>query len=225
MNRVLETVSLVQEFTAWGRRLEVLRGISLQLSRHQMVAITGRSGCGKSTLLLACGGMRQPTAGQVLIDGQDLFGLSVARRNRIRANSIGYLFQTLELIPYLSLLDNLRLVGRTSADQAQQMLAQLGLAERSRHKPMMLSQGERQRGALARALVHQPDLIIADEPTGNLDEESSALVFATLRTYCQNGGAVLVATHDRIGRESADLCYRLEQGQLSPIESADTISS
>ena len=211
---ILVTDNLSQNFKTRGGCLEVLREINLQVAANEIVAVMGSSGCGKSTLLLACGVMRKPTAGRIVMDGRDVSQWSLADQNRLRSERIGYLFQTLELIPYLSVLENVRLVRGTTKDQADELLVLLGLMDLANRKPSAVSQGQRQRAALARALVHQPGLLIADEPTGNLDEETSQVVFKTLRDFADRGGAVLLATHDPLGKQVADRVYRMVEGQL-----------
>lgn len=193
---VLSVSQLCHEYQASGQSLRVLNDISFDIPKSQMMAVRGDSGSGKTTLLLACGAMQKPTAGQVKLNGQDLFSLSPINRAKFRAIHIGYLFQNLELIPYLDLVDNVRMSHGVSRAVAISWLEKLGLGERLKHKPESLSHGQRQRAALARALAHQPDLVIADEPTGNLDETNSQLVFKTLREFADGGGAVLVATHE-----------------------------
>lgn len=200
------------------QRLEVLRGIDLEVDASKMVAIQGESGSGKTTLLLACGAMQQPTSGRVLINQQDVFESSTASRSQFRARHIGYLFQTLQLVPYLNVLDNVRIVRGVTTTTAKQWLARLGLSDRLRHKPSALSHGQRQRVALARAIVHRPALVIADEPTGNLDAGNTRLVFETLREFADDGGAVLIASHDPTIESFADQVLFLESGSLAQAE-------
>jgi len=200
------------------QRLEVLRGIDLEVDASKMVAIQGESGSGKTTLLLACGAMQQPTSGRVLINQQDVFESSTASRSQFRARHIGYLFQTLQLVPYLNVLDNVRIVRGVTTTTAKQWLARLGLSDRLRHKPSALSHGQRQRVALARAIAHRPALVIADEPTGNLDAGNTRLVFETLREFADDGGAVLIASHDPTIESFADQVLFLESGSLAQAE-------
>lgn len=179
-----------------------------------MIGILGESGAGKTTLLLNSGTMLQPTEGVVEIQGVSVYEVAAQERARIRAHRIGYLFQTLQLIPYLTLRDNLLLPANSSPQAADEWLDRVGLADWADHKPEALSQGQRQRAALARALVHQPQLLIADEPTGNLDRQNSDLVFRVLRDFSDSGGAVLVASHDVCVESHADRCYTLKHGSL-----------
>lgn len=194
----------------------VLRDICLHIDANEIVALFGESGSGKTTLLLAAGVMQRPNAGSVMINDRDVFQMSRAEQNRVRSSQIGYLFQTLQLVPYLNVLENVQAVQGVSREDARQWLARLGLSERLSHKPNALSQGERQRVALARAMVHRPALLIADEPTGNLDQRNSNLVLTALRDFANSGGAVLVATHDSMIESFADRVVELDSHQLVP---------
>ena len=175
---------------------------------------------GKTTLLLTCGGMRAPTAGEVLIDGTNVYELSTSARIRHRSQNLGYLFQTLELIPYLTVLQNVKLAQGVDDKSARQWLQELGLSDRLSHKPFALSHGERQRVALARAIAHKPSLVICDEPTGNLDEENSRIVFDALRAFADDGGAVMIASHDpsveSLADETLHLSKQSDSGNIAP---------
>ncbi|NLW49304.1 MAG: ABC transporter ATP-binding protein [Candidatus Brocadiaceae bacterium] len=180
--------------------VQALCDVSLRVEPGRFHVVQGPSGSGKTTLLLAAGGLLAPDAGVVRVDGQDLYALSAEHRARFRAEHIGYVFQQFHLIPYLSVLDNvlaacLALRRPGARERAGQLIAELGLAGRARHFPSELSTGERQRTALARALLNDPRLILADEPTGNLDRRSAQVVLAHLRDFARRGGAVLMATH------------------------------
>jgi ABC-type lipoprotein export system ATPase subunit len=216
---VLQVNKLCHSFSSGKTAVEPLRGVDLVVGRGQFVAITGPSGCGKTTLLLACGAMRKPTGGVVSIDGDDVYDLSTSRRAALRSTKIGYLFQTMELLPYLSVLDNLLLVPGARAADADEWLSKLGLTDRANHRPDSLSQGEMQRAALARAMIHNPMLVIADEPTGNLDPDNTAAVFESLQQYTNDGGAVLVASHETNVANLASQTYRLDSGCLTAVES------
>ncbi len=211
---VLEIDRLSHVYPTRGRAVQVLNQISFEVAASSILAVRGESGSGKTTLLMACGAMQRPTSGVVKLNGQDLFALTARQRARYRANHIGYLFQTLELVPYLNLVDNLRMARGVTRLCAISWLEKLGLGERTSHKPEMLSHGQRQRAALARALAHEPALLIADEPTGNLDEKNSQLVFETMRAYADGGGAVLVATHESRVEEVADQVLEIKDGVL-----------
>lgn len=219
VSNVLQVENLYHSYPGTGVPLEVLRDINLGIPASSMVAIRGSSGSGKSTLLLACGAMQQPTRGRVRVCDQDVFDLSLVLRSHFRAHKIGYLFQTLQLIPYLNVIDNIRVVRGVSSTTAKHWLTRLGLADRLHHKPRALSHGQRQRVALARAIAHRPALVLADEPTGNLDAANSELVFTTLRDYANEGGAVLIASHDATVSEFSDQVLQLESGTLAMSQS------
>jgi len=194
----------------------VLQKIDLLIPAGQMVAVMGPSGCGKTTLLLACGGMLPPTRGQVLIDGHDVYRLPLAGQNRLRRCDVGYLFQTLELIPYLNVLENVLVVPGSNRQQAISWLERLGLGPQMEQRPGDMSHGQRQRAALVRALVGDPKLLIADEPSGNLDRENTAVVVQVMREFADRGGAVLVATHDSRIAGRADQSWEIEEGFIRP---------
>jgi ABC-type lipoprotein export system ATPase subunit len=219
---MLEIRELSKTYRGPAGAVRVLRGLSLEVAAGEFVAVQGRSGCGKTTLLLAAGGLLRPDAGSVLVAGQDLYTLAEEARARFRAGHIGFVFQQFHLIPYLSALDNVLSAGLAlkvsdARARAEGLLAGLGLAERCRHVPAELSTGERQRTALARALLHRPRLLLADEPTGNLDRDSAATVLNHLADFARAGGAVLLVTHDPAAAARALRVIRLDaQGQLAP---------
>ncbi|MCP4097135.1 MAG: ATP-binding cassette domain-containing protein [Planctomycetaceae bacterium] len=201
-------------FSNRGQKVRVFEKCNFEIAPTQFVAVQGASGSGKTTLLLACGGMLEPSTGQIRFQGNDLFSLPSSRRTRIRAVSIGYLFQTLELVPYLDLTANVRIATGVSSSVANQWLDRLGLGDRCRSYPRELSHGQRQRVALARAIAHEPALVIADEPTGNLDSRNSELVFSVLKKYAEDGGAVLMATHETQPAAFADFVIDIENLDL-----------
>jgi ABC-type lipoprotein export system ATPase subunit len=216
----LQNVNKTYQSTA--RAVAALAEMTLRLDAGQFVAVCGPSGCGKSTLLLTLGGLLRPDTGQVLIDDQDLYALPANRRARFRARNIGFVFQQFHLIPYLSVLDNV-LTARLGLDdpqhdaarqRAERLIDQLGLSERAQHRPGQLSTGERQRTALARALLNQPRLLLADEPTGNLDPANAQVVLGHLEQFARQGGAVLLVTHDGQAAERADRILRLDRGRM-----------
>jgi ABC-type lipoprotein export system ATPase subunit len=214
----LENVS--KTYTSAARPVRAIRDLGLRLDQGEFLAVCGPSGCGKSTLLLTIGGLLRPDAGVVRIAGTDLYRLSTNDRARFRAQTIGFVFQQFHLIPYLSVMDNVlaarlgcdRQPERPVRERAEGLIHQLGLNERVHHKAAQLSTGERQRTALARALLNEPRLLLADEPTGNLDPENAGVVLDQLRAFTQLGGAVLLVTHDPDAARRADRTMRLEQG-------------
>ena len=212
----LEQVSKV--YRKAGGEVRALDEVSLHVELREFVAVRGPSGSGKSTLLLTVGGMVRPTRGRVVLDGQDLYGVASAERSRVRAEKIGFVFQMFHLVPYLDVLENVLLPnvagGRASREEAAQLLERLQLGERVYHRPAELSTGERQRVAIARALVKRPAIVLADEPTGNLDPDTSAQIMGHLEEFHREGGTVLVVTHDALADQYAQRTLRLERGRL-----------
>lgn len=203
-------------------RVDALAGVTLSFAAGELALVTGPSGSGKTTLLLAAGGMRRPTSGRVVVGGTDLYAASPAERARLRARRIGFVFQTLELIPYLSALENVLLAAPpgtsgkpATRDRAEALLAELGLADRAHHLPGRLSQGERQRAAIARAMLNGPSVVLADEPSGNLDPDNAHAAFAALRRFADAGGTVLVATHSTLHDDVADRVVTLRGGVVT----------
>jgi ABC-type lipoprotein export system ATPase subunit len=196
-----------------------LDDVSLTVAAGQLLAVKGPSGCGKTTLLLTAGGLLRPDEGQVLLDGRDLYALSPEERAAARAATVGFVFQQFHLIPYLSVLDNVQTatLGAPAADnrgRAMAMLDRFGLADRAQHVPAELSTGERQRVALVRAMFNGPTLVLADEPTGNLDEGNAHIVLCHLAEYAEAGGAVLLVTHDSEAAQRAHRVIPLSKGRI-----------
>jgi putative ABC transport system ATP-binding protein len=194
-------------------------GVSLSVDGGEFVAVQGPSGCGKSTMLLIAGGLLTPESGSVQIGGEDPYALTADARSKFRADNIGFVFQQFHLVPYLSVLDNALApsiaTGAKDAEQrARDLLDQFGLAHRLEHTPGELSSGERQRTALARALLNEPKVLLADEPTGNLDTENATEVLKHLRKFAASGGAVLLVTHDAQAATTADRVIHLRDGKL-----------
>ena len=202
-----------------GSEVTSLDRFTAEVAEGEFVAVRGPSGCGKTTLLLTLGGMQRPSDGSVQLGGRDLYTLSPAERAGLRSSEIGFVFQMFHLVPYLDLLGNVLLAcpGKPSAEvrrRAGGLLDELGLADRASHRPGELSAGERQRLAVARALLNRPKLILADEPTGNLDPENAAEVIRHLAEFHRGGGTVVLVTHGASADAHADRTLRLEQGQL-----------
>ncbi len=201
---VLIARELSRTFSDAGRELEVLRGIDLQLSRGETTAIVGASGSGKTTLLQLLGGLDTPSGGSVHVDGQSLYELGEAARGRLRNRSIGFVYQFHHLLPEFTAVENVAmplLIRRVNREEAfvaaDALLARVGLAERRDHKPGELSGGERQRAAVARAVIGQPAVVLADEPTGNLDQKTGAQVLEMmLELNREEATALVVVTHD-----------------------------
>ncbi len=211
-----------------GRTINALRDVSLVLEPHQFVAVCGPSGCGKSTMLLTLGGLLRPDSGTVSVDGTNLYNLSPNERARFRAEKIGFVFQQFHLVPYLSIIDNvlsaqLGIVKTNGARQrAEELLERFGLVDRRGHRPSQLSTGERQRTAMARALLNSPQFLLADEPTGNLDQDNAKRVLDELADFANSGGTVLLVTHDQNAAERANSRIVLQDGRLC--ESVETSS-
>ena len=194
-------------------------GVSLSVDGGEFVAVQGPSGCGKSTMLLLAGGLLAPESGTVQIAGEDPYALTADARSKFRADNIGFVFQQFHLVSYLSVQDNVLapsiatgLVG--SEQRARELIDQFGLSHRLEHTPGELSSGERQRTALARALLNEPKVLLADEPTGNLDTENATEVLKHLRKFAASGGAVLLVTHDAQAAATVDRVIHLRDGKL-----------
>ncbi len=208
-----------------GGILKVLRGVDLKVEKGDSISILGSSGAGKSTLLHILGGLETPTRGEVMLGKCSVFGLDDWQRSLRRNHSLGFVFQFHYLLAEFSALENVSMPLRVrgeSPETAQKMataiLTEVGLAERLRHRPAQLSGGEQQRVAVARALVHQPDFVLADEPTGNLDKENSRMVAAMIfdQLKARGMGFVLV-THDESLADLTKKSYLLEEGKLHPL--------
>ena len=202
-----------------GSEVTSLDRFTAEVAKGEFVAVRGPSGSGKTTLLLTLGGMQQPSAGLVQFGGRDLYALSPADRAGLRSAEIGFVFQMFHLVPYLDLMGNVLLAspgkpGQAERQRAAGLLDELGLAERATHRPGELSAGERQRLAVARALLNRPRVILADEPTGNLDPKNAAEVIRHLAEFHRAGGTVMLVTHGTAAETHADRILRLEQGRL-----------
>ena len=200
--------------------VHALDGVSLQIEQGSFVAVSGPSGCGKSTMLSLVGGLALPTQGTVNVAGQEISSLTPAQRAHFRATHVGFVFQLFHLLPYLDILENVLVAARPTDQQedaarARQLLDDFGLNERLSHLPGQLSAGERQRVAMARALLTSPQLLLADEPTGNLDPESAASVLELIEEFHAGGGTVLLVTHDDRISSRAQRTIRLSNGRLS----------
>jgi len=224
---VLEIRNLSKRYAHADAPVDALEDVSLSVAGGEFVCVQGPSGCGKSTLLLAGGGLLAGDAGQVLIDGQDPYALAPDARAALRARRVGFVFQQFHLVPYLSVLDNVLSPSLAMAsdapaqrarpepvERARMLIEHFGLAGRMAHKPSELSTGERQRTALARALLNEPGLILADEPTGNLDADSARAVLEYLAEFASQGGSVLLVTHDDRAAGYAQRTVRMRNGRI-----------
>jgi ABC-type lipoprotein export system ATPase subunit len=216
---MLEFKNVSKWFNGNQGKVTALKDISFTVEAGELLAIRGPSGCGKTTLLLAAGGLQRPSEGQINLDGQDPYELSPEQRSKLRARMIGFVFQQFHLIPYLTVRQNilaasLALPGEKASDRAEEIIHHFGLDDRIDHVPAQLSTGERQRTALARAVLNQPKVILADEPTGNLDEGNAQTVFGFLSQYVNDGGCVLLVTHDDRAAAHATRTLQMRQAQL-----------
>ncbi len=184
------------------KTIHALSEFSLNIEKGEFIAIQGPSGCGKTTLLLITGGLLHPDHGRVLINNEDIYNLSPERRTIFRAQNIGFVFQQYHLIPYLTVLENVQLPqlaqeNNIPENEIFELIESLGLKERLQHIPAELSAGEKQRTALARALLYNPRILLADEITGNLDQGNSEIVMNCLSDYSARGGTVMLVTHEK----------------------------
>ena len=216
---MLDVQTIRKRYRGSNDEVRALDGVSLTVGSGEFVGVQGPSGCGKTTLLLAAGGLLACDDGHVLIDGKDPYALSPNDRARFRATKVGFVFQQFHLVPYLSVLDNILAptLAMDSADaerRARELIEHFALRERAHHRPSELSTGERQRTALARALLHRPGLLLADEPTGNLDADSARVVLACLAEFADAGGAVLLVTHDERAVGYAHRTVLMDKGRV-----------
>ncbi len=224
MNDALLLDGVTRSFVQGEAEIAVLRGVHAHLRRGEMVALLGPSGSGKSTLLQAVGLLEGGFGGRIVIDGVDVAGFDQGERTRVRREKIGFVYQFHHLLPDFDAMENVVLpqlvLGRAQADAAARavdLLTRLGLGERLRHKPSQLSGGEQQRVAVARALANQPLLVLADEPTGNLDERTADIVFDQFVALVRDSGsAALVATHNERLAARMDRVWRLHDGRIDP---------
>jgi len=202
-----------------GGEVRALDGVSLAVSAGEFVAVRGPSGCGKSTLLSLIGGLSTATTGSVHVNQRNLAAMTSAERAAFRAETIGFVFQMFHLLPYLDVLDNVLVGARPGEDQpslehASDLLTRFGLGGRLTHHPAQLSAGECQRVAMARAMLHRPALVLADEPTGNLDPENARAVLSHLGEFQQSGGTVLLVTHEEQAAACAQRTILLRAGRI-----------
>ena len=218
----MEDVS--QEYRRRGKTVNALQDVTLKITSGDFVSIIGPSGSGKSTLLLTLGAMLSPTKGRVLFDEQSLYELPSDQRAEVRRDRVGFVFQTFNLIPYLTALQNVRVPlllagvnGDGQEEKAGELLERVGLADRLDHKPFELSVGQQQRVALARMLANDPEIILADEPTGNLDPETGEEMMSFLEQLNAEGRTVVLVTHDHGAAGRARTRLRLVEGRVQTV--------
>lgn len=223
---MLEITNISKSFSGPSGAVKVLCGLSLSVAAGEVVAVHGSSGCGKTTLLLTAGGLLRPGNGEVLINGTNPYLLSNDKRSTLRAAKVGFVFQQFYLIPYLNVADNVlaaegvggldaAVSGKLGQERAKELLKHFNLSHRIDHYPEQLSTGEKQRVALARAVFNKPEIILADEPTGNLDEKNAQVVLEYLSEFAGNGGAVLVVSHDSKVSQFSNRSVCLSEGECS----------
>ena len=224
---MIEIENLSKIFIQNAEQIVALDKVNVSISQGEFVSVIGPSGSGKSTFLLTIGGLIEPTSGEVRINRTSLYRVDNKERARIRLHTLGFMFQTFNLIPYLTAIENVEvpmsLAGISRGEQkrkAREFLDRVGLSHRMKHRPAQLSVGERQRVALARTLANDPSIILADEPTGNLDPELSREVIGYFKQFTENGITVIMVTHDH--QKAAESNHRLQiiNGVVSEIHTS-----
>lgn len=216
---MIKLENLVKIYQTGGNTLKAIDNINLEINKGEFIVLCGPSGSGKTTLLMAIGAMLRPTSGKVSIEENSLYDMSTHARAKFRAQNIGFVFQMFHLVPYLNITENVILpagaINKNSpTDEAEKLLKQLGLTQRAGHRPSQLSAGEKQRTAIARAMFNHPKIILADEPTGNLDSENADAVYGYLADFHSRGGTVIVATHGPQAHDFADRTINLRNGRI-----------
>jgi len=222
MNNVLELIDVKRKFVQGDVTIEVLRGVDLRIGKGELVALLGPSGSGKSTMLQAVGLLEGGFSGSIRLNGEEVSAAGVDRQTEIRRQKLGFVYQFHHLLPDFDALENVilpQLIADVAPDLAQEratyLLTQLGLSERLQHRPSKLSGGEQQRVAVARALANRPKLVLADEPTGNLDEHTADIVLAEFMALVrEEGSSAIVATHNERLAAKMDSIVRLHDGKL-----------
>lgn len=225
----LRATDLWRTFEIGAQKIDVLRGLSLEVPAGQKVFLCGSSGAGKTTLLYTLAGLERPGRGHVFLGGENLYTLGESRLARLRNTSMGYVFQSYFLLPELTALENVALPaligGRRARDRAASLLEKVGLGPRLHHLPHELSGGEQQRVAIARALAIHPQLLLADEPTANLDAQRGAAVLTLFTELCQSGVTIVMSTHDPAAERYASHVCRMRSGQVERVDVRATVSA
>ena len=218
---IVDVRAVSRSFSGGGATVQAVRDVSLAVPRGEFLAIGGRSGSGKTTLLNLIAGLDRPDAGEVFVAGHRISSYGEAQLTELRRHTIGFVFQSFALLPLFSARENVELAlriagvhGRAGVERARELLAAVGLDARAEHRPYELSGGEQQRVAIARALANRPALLIADEPTGELDSATGAQIFELLRGVAADGVTVLTATHDPLMIEHVDRVLTMSDGAL-----------
>ena len=224
MAAIIQTENVTKVYRVGKVDVPALRGISLAVERGKFISIVGPSGSGKSTLFYVLGGLTRATSGRVVVDGEDFAQLSDARRTAMRKSKIGFVFQKFNLLPTLDAMGNIEIAhdiagGTLDRAHLERITGLLGIADRLHHRPSELSGGEQQRVALARALINRPAIVLADEPTGNLDSQNSDIVLKMLRQSNQElGQTVLMITHNPEAAAYGDVIVHMRDGHIVPPE-------
>ena len=219
---------VTKSYIIGGNQINALHGVSLEISEGDFMAVTGPSGSGKSTLLYTLGGLLTPNTGRVLINESDIYSLNQRMRAKFRRDNVGFIFQTFELLPYLTALENVMLPlsidgvnGGEQEDRAYDSLEKVGLDERADHKPTELSGGEQQRVAVARGLVNEPKILLADEPTGNLDQKTGDGIMGLLSDLNEEGQTIVFVTHDQSRTVIANKVIDMIDGGIMTVNRRD----
>jgi len=220
MKSLLELQDIHLNYKTESTAVEVIRGVSLKINSNESVAIVGKSGSGKTSLIMLIAGLERPNSGKIIFEGEDISQYSEDRLADIRKRKIGIVFQSFYLIPNYTALENVSLVLEINKvpdakKKSMELLEQFGLKDRINHFPSQLSGGEQQRVAIARSIVLNPKLILADEPSGNLDSENSKLIMSLLFKYCkQNGSSLVLVTHDQMLAKECDRIIEIKDGKI-----------
>ena len=220
MSDLLELQDIHLNYKTESTAVKVIRGVSLKINSNESVAIVGKSGSGKTSLIMLIAGLECPNSGKIIFEGEDISQYSEDRLADIRKRKIGIVFQSFYLIPNYTALENVSLVLEINKvpdakKKSMELLEQLGLKDRINHFPSQLSGGEQQRVAIARSIVLNPKLILADEPSGNLDSENSKLIMSLLFKYCkQNGSSLVLVTHDQMLAKECDRIIEIKDGKI-----------
>ncbi len=220
MSDLLELQDIHLNYKTESTAVKVIRGVSLKINNNESVAIVGKSGSGKTSLIMLIAGLECPNSGKIIFEGEDISQYSEDRLADIRKRKIGIVFQSFYLIPNYTALENVSLVLEINKvpdakKKSMELLEQLGLKDRINHFPSQLSGGEQQRVAIARSIVLNPKLILADEPSGNLDSENSKLIMSLLFKYCkQNGSSLVLVTHDQMLAKECDRIIEIKDGKI-----------
>lgn len=222
---MIELDSVTKIYKRGAQDVVALDNVSLRIDAGEFICVRGPSGCGKSTLLTLIGGLGTPSTGRVVVAGNDWAAMSASQRAAQRAENVGFVFQLFHLLPYLTVVDNVLLAAPPNGQhdaklRAEQLLKRFNLSHRLTHRPAELSIGERQRVAMARALFNEPKLLLADEPTGNLDPENATTILEYIQEFHQAGGTVVLVTHDSAAADHANRTVMLRDGAVVESDAA-----